>query len=110
MALKEYQKTLTLDRLYEVKLAPIRYSREQIAPSIWVNTGSVDVYASQSATVPAALANMTLNEEDTAIDGIASLDLQGNTIPRYIAVTQNTGTSTEIIATGLSILDLGAIS
>lgn len=110
MALKDYQKTLTLGRLYEVKLAPIRDSREQIAPSIWVNTGSVDIYASNSATVPAAFANMTLNDADTAVEGVASFDLQGNTIPRYISVKQNTGTSTEIIISGVSINDLGAIS
>lgn len=110
MALEEYQSTLTLDTLYEVKLAPIGKSREQIAPSIWVNSGSVDVYASQSGTQPAALANMTLNTADTAIEGVASFDLQGNTIPRYIAVTQNTGTSTEIVLTGVSLNPLGAIS
>jgi len=110
MALKEYQQTLTLGRLYEVKLAPIRDSREQIAPSIWVNSGSIDIYASQSGTQPSALADMTLNDNDTAIEGVASFDLQGNTIPRYIAVTQNAGTSTEIVITGVSINDLGAIS
>jgi len=110
MALKEYQSTLTLGRLYEVKLAPIGESREQVAPSIWVNSGSVDIYVSQSGTQPAALANMTLNDADTDVSGIASFDLQGNTIPRYISVAQNTGTSTEIIISGVSIDDKGAIS
>lgn len=110
MALKDYQEALSLDTLYEVTLAPRTSQSEQIAPSIWINTGSVDIYASQSASVPAALSNMTLNSEDTAVEGIASFDLQGNTVPRYIAVTQNTGTSTEIIASGLSIESLGAIS
>lgn len=110
MALEEFQKELELDTLYEVKLAPIRGLRAQITPSLWINSGAVDVYASNSATEPAALSNMTLNEADTEVSGIATIDLQGNTLPKYIAVTQNSGTSTEVIASGLSIKDLGAIS
>lgn len=110
MALKEYQQTLALNKLYEAKLAPIRESNEQLAPSIWINSGTVDIYKSQSATEPADLANMTLNTADAAVAGVVSFDLQGSTIPRYIAIDQDTGTSAEIIATGLSIVDLGAIS
>jgi hypothetical protein len=105
MALREwYQTAIELDKLYKVEGSG--RGAEQISPNIWINSGSVDIYVSQSATEPAALSDMTLNSDDTAVSGTAEFKI----IPNYIAVVQNSGISTEIVLSGLSQADKGAIS
>ena len=105
MALKSYQTALALDTLYEVRKAKIS-ADEQRGPNLWINSGTVDVYGSNSATQPGALANMTLSTENTEVSGL----VQFTAIPRYIAIVQNTGTTTELVASGVDVVSRGAIS
>jgi hypothetical protein len=106
MALKEYQSVVMLGRLYEANLRGGVSGSEQITPSLWINSGSIDVYSSNSAAQPTLLSQMTLNTDDTGVQGISSFFV----IPRWLAVVQNAGTSTEIVAAGLEIKNLAAIS
>ena len=107
MALEDYQTTLEASRLYEIKkLAPPNGNGERLNPSIWVNDTS-SIYGSNSATQPAALANMTLEEANTDQLGHLVFGSAVSTIPRYIAIT---GSATEIVASGIEVEDLGAIS
>lgn len=107
MALEEYQTALVTGRLYEVKkLAPPNGVGERLNASIWVNDTS-SVYGSSSASQPADLASMTLQDENTDKTGHLVLAAGVSTIPRYISIT---GSATEIVASGLEVNDLGAIS
>ena len=112
MAKKNYQQSLSLDALYEVERREANEAeRKQLNPSVWFNSGSVDVYTSQSATTPTALSEMTLNTAETGVSGLKTSSTESNAIPRYIAIVQNTGTTTEIIASGFSdAINHGAIS
>lgn len=106
MALKAYQEQLQLGELYEISVRGGVKGSEQINANIWVNSGTVDIYASNSATAPTTVTDMTLDEVDTGVGGTLTI----LTAPRYIAIVQNGGTSTEINASGLNITSLGAIS
>lgn len=111
MTLYKFQKTLELNRLYQVIKKPsFSGDAKQLNPSVWINSGSVDIRTSQSATQPSELSDMTLNTSETAVSGLKVVSKSTNTIPNYIAIVQNTGETTEIIASGLQIIDLGAIS
>jgi hypothetical protein len=105
MTLQRFEKALALGKLYRISASATTAS-DEFAPSIWINSGSVDVYCSDSATQPTALTAMTLNISDTAISGKNIIECLGS----YISLKQNTGTSTEIIIGGVDIQDLGAIS
>lgn len=108
MALKDYQTTLTVNRLYEVNVASAPSGiGGQLNPSIWANN-DISVYGSNSATQPAALSAMVLEAGNTDVKGNLALAKGVSALPRYIAIT--TSTATEIIATGLSVRDLGAIA
>lgn len=108
MALETYQKNLELGRLYEIKkLGGVFGSECGLYPRIWVNSGSIDIYGSDSATQPTATSLMTLDSSNTNINGYNSLSQGFN---RYIAITQNEGTTTEIVSSGLEVIDLGAIT
>ena len=50
---------------------------------------------------------MTLNSVNTAVTGIAEFS---KSLPRYMAITQNSGTTTELVVTFLNAVDKGAIS
>lgn len=110
MALDHNQQTLTLNTLYKVDALSESDIQRDLAASLWVNDGSVDLYGSDSATQPTSLAEMTLNAGDTGIEGKRQI----LTVCNYIAVVQNTGTTTEIILSGVSRggseSGLGAIS
>jgi hypothetical protein len=105
MTLQRFEKTLALNKLYGVSASATTAS-DEFNPSIWVNSGSVDIYCSDSATKPTALSTMTLNLSDTAISGKNVIECLGS----YISLKQNIGTSTEIIISGVDTQDLGAIS
>lgn len=106
MVLREYQTTAELGTLYRTRKLGGVSGTEQLQPNIYVDSGTVDIRGSNSTTQPATLAAMALNTENTNISGILTFAA----IPSYIAITQNTGTSTEIILSGVSLEDLGAIS
>lgn len=105
MALQRFEKTLELDKLYRVS-ASATTANDEFSPSIWINSGSVDIYVSDSATKPTALSEMTLSTSDTNISGKNIIQC----LSTYLALVQNTGTSTEIVIGGVDIQDLGAIS
>jgi len=105
MALENYQTELTLGHLYEVKGKVAFSGSEQLSPSIYINSGTLDVYSSNSATQPTAKTEMALNLGDTGISGLNRFQV----IPKYIYIEQNAGTSTEIIVSGISVTDRGAI-
>lgn len=108
MALKEYQTALEKSKLYEVSLrGGVSGRGETLNASLWTD-GTISVYGSDSATEPAALSDMVLGADETNVTGKLVFAGGTSSIPRYIAIT-SAGTP-EIIATGLSITDLGAIS
>lgn len=105
MALKSFQTAIALNKLYRVSL-DYDSAADQIKPSLFVNSGSVNVYGYNGATKPTQLSGMvlpTINENVSAL-------FTFNVIPSYIAITQNSGTITELVLSGLEIQDLGAIS
>jgi len=106
MAIESNQVSVNLNTLYKVDALSKGDIQRNINASVWVNSGSVDIYASDSATAPASLADMTLNTDDTNVAGKNQIVALSN----YIAFVQNTGTSTEVILSGVSAVDNGAIS
>jgi hypothetical protein len=107
----ELIKTLSLATLYECEEdvqgveGEIAYDRYGDSRSIWVNSGTVNIYSSNSAVQPYMLTQMTLNTEDTNVGGLLKVSL----VPKYIYVTQNTGTSSEIRIKGIKITSKGAL-
>lgn len=100
---KDRQK-VELDHLYSVML-PNTFNSQQGAfkPYVFINAGTVDVYASGGFTQPKTLSDLVLEDENTAVDGFDVFNL----IPTYICFKQNTGTSTEVVVSGLILTDLG---
>lgn len=103
MALRPNQQALSLLKLYEIS-QDNKYAGQ--TARIFINSGTVDIYGSDSATEPISLATMTLNSVNTAVSGI---DEFSQSLPRYIAIKQNGGTTTEIVVTFLNAVDKGAI-
>ena len=104
MALRPDQQALSLLKLYEISQEN-RYGGQ--TARIFINSGTVDIYGSDSATQPISLATMTLNTVNTGVSGIAEFS---ESLPRYIAIKQKTGTTTELVVTFLNAVDKGAIS
>jgi len=107
MALKDYQTALEAGKLYEVNLrGGVSGRGDTLNPSIWADA-AVSIYGSESATEPAALSDMTRQDENTDVAGSLVFASGVSVIPRYIAIT---GAATEIIATGLDVNEIGDIS
>jgi len=103
--LKYTQVAIALGTLYKVQ--PMRVPTADRLKSIFVDSGSLNIYAYDGATQPAALSNMVLSTTATNIAGESPFEV----VPTYLAVAQNTGTSTEIILNGIEIIsNLGEIS
>lgn len=98
------KKSIELGHLYKVTL-PNFLVCVVYKPYIYVNKGTVDVYGSGCLTQPTHLADMTLEQENIAVDGFDTFDC----IPEYICVKQNTGETTEIVVAGLKVVDLGVL-
>lgn len=108
MSSRDYQETIQLNTLYEVVIKPVISGvSEQGAVSLFINSGSVDVYGSNSSLTPTSLSQMVLPSVNTDVSGIESFFI----VPNYIAITQNSGTTTDLSLSGIKIVrDLGAIS
>ena len=106
MALEEYQQVLAMGRLYAIKVSSPISGIERLGKFIWVNSGTVDIKASASATQPTVSTDMTLNTEDTGVAGAHVFQ----TLTNYIWIAQSTGTTTEIIISGVQAEDLGVIA
>lgn len=96
-----FETTLALSRLYRTGAAGSKAKAR-----LFINSGTVSVYGSDSATQPASLAAMTLNTENTGVSGIVKFDV----VPKYIAIVQESGTTTELVSYGLNAVNLAAIS
>ena len=105
MALLGGQQAASLDTLYQCEQVTSGLFGQKNS-NIFINSGTVDVYHSNSATQPTALSDMVLSTDDTAIGGATEF----NIVPKYIAIVQNTGTTTEIVLSSVKITSLGAIS
>jgi len=98
---------IDLDKVYATnRKAGISEIKKYNAIKLWINSGTVDVYGSDSETKPTALSQMTLNTENTAVGGHKAF----NAVPAWIAIVQNTGTTTDMTVTGLYISAGVAIS
>lgn len=106
MALEGNQRALSLNTLYKVDSMGDFSIERDISASLWIDSGSVDLYGSDSATAPTSISEMTLNTLDTNLDGKISIVA----LPNYIAIVQNTGTTTEITLSGIEARSEGAIS
>ena len=100
----EYQETIALSNLYQIRLNVQSGLGEALKPMI-VTVGSgatVTLYGAQE--LPASLAGMALIKDDVAINGFDAL-------PNYIAVVQKGGVSTSTVISSIAIEDdLGAIA
>lgn len=96
---------IQLNHLYRI-LLPNTLAYINYKPYIYINKGTVNVYGSGCLTQPTHLSDMTLEQENTAVDGFDTFDC----IPEFICVTQNAGTTTEIVVAGLKVTDLGELS
>ena len=108
MAIKDiYQNVISLNKLYRVTRKPVTTGEsEQMVPNLFIDEGSVDVYGYNGAVQPSALANMVLPNSCKNVSATAEFCI----IPSYIAIVQNTGTSTELVLSGLSVEEIGDIS
>jgi hypothetical protein len=108
MPLTHTQRTLNPGRLYRASIINRGNQNlgESLSPYLFVNSGTVNIYSSGSATQPTALSQMTLRTEETGVSGSSPF----GAVPKYIAIIQASGTSTEITSDGIEIQDLGAIS
>lgn len=98
------QTPIKLNTLYEVLGTYGEFTRQKRS-SIWINTGLVDMWGSNSDIEPTAMSEiggMTLNSQDTLKGGIIPIYLP----PRYIAIKQNSGTTTKIISTGMTLKEI----
>ncbi len=97
MALKPYQTELQLNTIYAV--AASGEGGEQILPNIEVIGGAVTIYGSQDLP---ANAPTGMIEDQTSFSGIDFFAV----VPNYIYIEQDSGTTTSIIVSGLSVTEV----
>ena len=90
---------LQLNTLYKVGVQVFFNNNSVFYPYIYINSGSVDIYGSSGLQVPESISDMVLSSENTNISGHDSFCI----VPTYIYITQNTGTTTEIVVDGIEI-------
>ena len=98
MSLLPGQVKVELDTLYELEQTT-NNNFAQNGSNIWINNGSINIYLSNSTIQPTSTSTMTLEDQDTAINGARALERP----LRWVAFKQNTGTSTEINLNGIKI-------
>jgi len=106
MSYNTTQVNLSLDKLYKISAVNQDIISKNISHSIWVNSGSIDLYGADLNVPPVSLSEMTFNPEDAGLNGKTKLEASTN----YILLKQNTGTSTVITLTGFNVEDLGELS
>lgn len=105
MALESFQEQLQLNRLYESQVG-YNSAVDQIKPNLYINSGSVNIYGSNSATQPITISAMALPVINENVSGLFYFEI----VPKYIAIIQHTGTTTEIVTSGIESRNLGAIA
>jgi len=108
MPLNPMQRSLSLGRLYRASIINRGNENqgESIVPYAYFKGGAVNVYGSGSPVQPTTLSEMTLNAAETGITGVQPF----GTVPQWIAIVQNSGTTSEITTYGVEVQDIGAIS
>ena len=107
MAVERRLEILELGHLYKVVQDSSKPQETwMLNPNIYINSGTVNLYGSNTQGKPASIAAMTLNEENTAVGGCLGFGF----IPLYLAITQASGTTTEIVFEGADFIDMGVIS
>jgi len=97
MALKDYQTALSLATLYEVAYSG--HGTEEVQPNLEVVGGTVNIYGSNAADKPPTPpTGMSL----TNPVGFVGIDVFAS-VPRWLYITQASGTTTSIIASGLLV-------
>lgn len=100
------QQTIELNKLYIINIPSPFNNLNMFFPTIFINGGAVDIYASGSNVQPQDVSDMILSSENSNISGYDSFYV----IPKYIYITQKSGTTTEIIIGGINATDLGEFS
>ena len=99
MALRKYQRDVLINTLYLIRLASPSGLGESIKPRITSVGGLLTVYGSEKEPGGLTLANistkMALVADDVDIKAVES-------IPNYICIVQKSGTSTELVFTGIN--------
>ncbi len=95
MALKSYQTQLVLGTIYTTNKKGGVSGAEQLNPNLAINSGAINIYISNSAITPTTQGEMVLANSD--VTGINALIV----VPNHILVTQASGTSTEIVISGV---------
>jgi len=102
-----FQTAISLNKLYKVNRKAVNPGEaEQLRTSLYINSGKVNVYGYNGASEPSSLSDMTLNSENEGVFGTVPF----STIPTYIAVEQNDGTTTELVVSGLDVNEIEDIS
>lgn len=100
MALREYQIDAELNKLYLVRLKSPSGLGEIIKPRITSIGGLVTVYGSEKEPESLTLANIATKMAVVGVD----VDIDSwESIPNYICIVQSSGTSTELVLSGINI-------
>lgn len=108
MSLKQFQSDLTINNLYQVSIAVPSGLGDILKPRITNIGGNITIYGSEKQPAGLTLANIS-----TKMALIVTMDSQMkmlDSIPNYICVVQNSGTSTELVVSALDITSLQVIS
>ena len=97
---------ITLDMIYKVTESSFFPTYRDFTPNIWINSGYVDIYVSNSDTIPISIGDFSLS--DTKVGAIK--EINSKTLPDWILFKQNSGTSTEVIVTGLTLEEVAEVS
>ena len=101
MAIKDYQTAILVSKKYATNIKSQSGLGENLKARITIIGGTGTVYASEEE--PATLAEMALVEAAVSTGVV-------NTIPRYMAVVQDSGAITSVVLTSIDAEDLGAIA
>lgn len=94
-----FQQSIALDTLYQIGRSANNSVGGQLQPNIEVVGGTVDIYGSQEE---AGSPPTDMYKTRTAFVGIEAFGV----LPRYLYVTQNSGTTTSIILSGVQATEV----
>ena len=97
--------TITLDMIYKVTESSFFPTYRDFTPNIWVNSGYVDIYVSNSDTTPVSIDDFSISDVKVG----AMKEINSKILPDWILFKQNSGTSTEIIVTGLTFEEVTVV-
>lgn len=104
--LETHQNILEINKLYKIEALSKSDIQRNLSASVWIKSGAVSVYGSDSATQPIGLADMTLDALDIGITGKVRFE----NLPNYIAIVSAGGAVGEIVSSGIAAVVLSDIS